>query len=202
MKVGVLALQGDFEEHVSMLRRLGIEAVEVRLPRHLEGLDGVILPGGESTTIVRLIDEYDLRQPLRAFAEAGGAIWGTCAGMIVLGRRVPDLDRPPLGLMDLTVRRNAFGRQIESFEAQVEVQGMAGGPFPAVFIRAPRIEQVGPGVEVLATLDDGAMVAARQDHLLATAFHPELTDDTRFHRLFLELASGARARARLAAGTS
>lgn len=185
-----------------MLRRLGVEAVEVRLPRHLEGLDGVILPGGESTTIVRLIDEYDLRQPLRAFAEAGGAIWGTCAGMIVLGRRVPDLDRPPLGLMDLTVRRNAFGRQIESFEAQVEVQGMAGGPFPAVFIRAPRIEEVGPGVEVLATLDDGAMVAARQDHLLATAFHPELTDDTRFHRLFLELASGARARARLAAGTS
>lgn len=202
MKVGVLALQGDFEEHVSMLRRLGVEAVEVRLPRHLEGLDGVILPGGESTTIVRLIDEYDLRQPLRAFAEAGGAIWGTCAGMIVLGRRVPDLDRPPLGLMDLTVRRNAFGRQIESFEAQVEVQGMAGGPFPAVFIRAPRIEEVGPGVEVLATLDDGAMVSARQDHLLATAFHPELTDDTRFHRLFLELASGARARARLAAGTS
>lgn len=202
MRAGVLALQGDFEEHVAMLRRLGVEAVEVRLPRHLDGLDGLILPGGESTTIVRLIDEYDLREPLRAFAEAGGALWGTCAGMIVLGRRVPDLDRPPLGLMDVTVRRNAFGRQIESFEARVEVQGMAGGPFPAVFIRAPRIEEVGPGVEVLATLDDGAMVAARQGHLLATAFHPELTDDTRFHRLFLELASGARARARLAAGTS
>ncbi len=185
-----------------MLRRLGVEAVEVRLPQHLEGLDGIILPGGESTTIVRLIDEYGLREPLRKFAEAGGALWGTCAGMIVLGRRVPDLDRPPLGLMDLTVRRNAFGRQIDSFEAWVEVRGMDGGPFPAVFIRAPRIEEVGPEVDVLATLDDGTMVAARQGSMLATAFHPELTDDTRFHRLFLELASGARGGARLAAGTS
>ncbi len=184
-----------------MLRRLGVETVEVRLPRHLDNLDGLILPGGESTTIIRLIDEYGLREPLRAFAAAGRALWGTCAGMIVLGSRVPDLDRPPLGLMDLKVHRNAFGRQVDSFEAWLDVRGIDGGPFRAVFIRAPRIEEVGPEVEVLATLEDGTMVAARQGRLLATAFHPELTDDTRFHRLFLDLASGAPTRDRLAAGT-
>jgi 5'-phosphate synthase pdxT subunit len=184
-----------------MLRRLGAATVEVRLPHHLDGLDGLIIPGGESTTIVRLMDEYGLREPLRAFAAAGGAVWGTCAGMIVLGRRVPDLDRPPLGLMDVAVRRNAFGRQVDSFEALLDVLGLDGGPFRAIFIRAPRIEEVGPEVQVLATLGDGTMVAARQGRMLATAFHPELTDDVRFHRLFLDLASGARTADRLAAGT-
>lgn len=182
-----------------MLRRLGVETAEVRLPHHLDGLDALIIPGGESTTIARLIDEYGLREPLKAFAEAGGAVWGTCAGMIVLGARVPDLDRPPLGLMDLGVRRNAFGRQVESFEVALDVRGMPGGPFPAVFIRAPRIEDAGPDVEVLATLDDGTMVAARQGRLLATAFHPELTEDVRFHRMFIELAGGRRDALRLEA---
>lgn len=185
-----------------MLRSLGVETVEVRLAAHLDGLDGLIIPGGESTTIVRLIDEYGLREPLRAFAAAGRALWGTCAGMIVLGSRVPDLDRAPLGLMDLGVRRNAFGRQVNSFEAWLEVRGMDGAPFRAVFIRAPRIEDVGPDVEVLATLEDGTKVAARQGRLLATAFHPELTDDARFHRLFLDLARGARTPDPLVAGTS
>ncbi len=185
-----------------MLRSLGVETVEVRLPAHLAGLDGLIIPGGESTTIVRLIDEYGLREPLRAFAGEGRAVWGTCAGMIVLGSRVPDLHRPPLGLMDLGVRRNAFGRQVDSFEAWLDIRGMDGGPFRAIFIRAPRIEDVGPDVEVLGTLEDGTMVAARQGHLLATAFHPELTDDTRFHRLFLDLANGARTLDRLPTGTS
>ncbi len=188
MKAGVLALQGDFEEHAEALRRLGAEAVEVRLPEQLDGLDALIIPGGESTTITRLIDEYGFREALRDFGARGGAIWGTCAGMIVLASDVPDLDREPLGLMDLQVRRNAFGRQVDSFEAELDVAGMNGGPFHAVFIRAPLVSAAGPGVEVLASLADGTMVAARQGRLLATAFHPELTGDTRFHRLFLALA--------------
>jgi 5'-phosphate synthase pdxT subunit len=185
-----LGLQGDYLEHHQVLRRLGVETVDVRLPQHLEGVDGLIIPGGESTTIGALAERYGLMDPLRRMAEAGKPIWGTCAGMIFLAKDV-GRPQPTLGLMDIRVRRNAFGRQIDSFEVDLEIPALArlGDPrsFHAVFIRAPLIEAVGPGVEVLARLEDGSIVAAQQGHLLATAFHPELTEDTRFHRYFLEL---------------
>lgn len=189
-KVGVLALQGDFAEHEAALRRAGAEPVQVRLPRDLAGLRGLIIPGGESTTITRLMIAYELLEPLRALARNGFPIWGTCAGAIVLAREAIGLDQPNIGAMDITIRRNAFGSQIDSFEIDLPVEGMSE-PFHAVFIRAPVIEAAGPGVEVLARLPDGRMVAARQGALLATSFHPELTDDLRFHRLFLDLAEAA-----------
>jgi 5'-phosphate synthase pdxT subunit len=189
VRIGVLGLQGDYLEHHQVLRRLGVETVDVRLPQHLEGVDGLIIPGGESTTIGALAERYGLMDPLRRMAEAGKPIWGTCAGMIFLAKDV-GRPQPTLGLMDIRVRRNAFGRQIDSFEVDLEIPALARlgdpRPFHAVFIRAPLIEAVGPGVEVLA-LEDGSIVAAQQGHLLATAFHPELTEDTRFHRYFLEL---------------
>ena len=201
MHIGVLALQGAFIEHVHVLHSLGVEAVEVRLPAHLDRLDGLIIPGGESTTIGKLAVEYGLLEPMREIARAGKAIWGTCAGLILLaqklsGPRGKGADPPLLELMDIAVARNAFGRQVDSFEADltipaldaVSAPGEAGRPFHAVFIRAPRIESVGPEVEVLARLDDGTAVAARQGRLLVTAFHPELTADSRFHRYFLSLA--------------
>jgi 5'-phosphate synthase pdxT subunit len=222
--IGVLALQGDFAEHAQMLRRLGHTPVEVRLPRDLAGLAGLIIPGGESTTIGKLAVTYGLMEPLREFAQAK-PVWGTCAGAIFLSR---DARRPQplLGLMDITVERNAFGRQVDSFETDLEVPALAeaegeaargngpkiprsglfgswdqhaGGearprPFHGIFIRAPLIERVGPGVEVLARLPnaagEGRIVAARQGRLLATSFHPELTGDDRFHRLFASLARG------------
>jgi 5'-phosphate synthase pdxT subunit len=187
MRVGVLALQGAFREHIEMLRRLGHEAVEVRLPEHLEGLDALILPGGESTTMGKLLDTFKLREPLRDFVRAGRPTWGTCAGLILLahdaGRTQPLLD-----LMDLRVTRNAFGRQVESFETDLDIPALGAPPFPAVFIRAPVIESVGDEVEVLASLPDGRIVAARQGNLLGTAFHPELTGDPRLHAYFLSLA--------------
>jgi 5'-phosphate synthase pdxT subunit len=186
MRVGVLALQGAFREHSEMVRRLGHEAVEVRLPEHLHGLDALILPGGESTTIGRLMELYGLREPLRAFAAAGRPVWGTCAGMILLARDV-GREQPRLGLLDAHVRRNAFGRQVDSFETALAMPVLGEPPFPAVFIRAPLIEAVGDGIEVLATLTDGTIVAARQGNLLATAFHPELTGDPRLHAYFLGL---------------
>jgi 5'-phosphate synthase pdxT subunit len=188
VRIGILALQGAFSEHAQMLNPLGVETVEVRLPEHLDGLDGLIIPGGESTTIGKLAIEFGLMEPLRQFA-AERPTWGTCAGLIFLAR---DAGRaqPLLGLMDVTVERNAFGRQVDSFETDLEVPTLGGRPFPAVFIRAPLIEKVGPDVEVLARLADGRVVAARQGHLLATAFHPELTNDDRFHRLFLEMVGG------------
>ena len=195
-RIGVLALQGDFSEHLTMLRSLDVEARAVRLPRDLEDLDGLILPGGESTTISRLAEAYGLVEPLRAFAEAGKALWGTCAGAIYLARSAPDLDRPTLGLIDIEVRRNAFGRQIDSFEADLPIAGIEGGPFHAVFIRAPVIEDMGPGVTVLARLEDGRIVAVLEGNRLATAFHPELTTDTRLHRYFVALAEGALTRKR------
>ncbi|MFN3762095.1 MAG: pyridoxal 5'-phosphate synthase glutaminase subunit PdxT [Anaerolineae bacterium] len=190
MKVGVLALQGAFIEHENVLVRLGVRPVEVRLPEHLEGLDGLIIPGGESTTMGILAQKWGLLEPLRAFARSGRPVWGTCAGMILLAKEVVDgvPGQPILGLMDITVRRNAFGRQVDSFEADLEIPALGAPPFHAVFIRAPVIEQVAPGVEVLASLEDGTAVAVRQGHLLATAFHPELTGDVRFHRYFLRLA--------------
>jgi len=192
MKIGVLALQGDFIEHIAVLRRLGVEAREVRLPRDLEGLDGLIIPGGESTTLGKLASDFDLIGPLRDFG-LRKPIWGTCAGMIFIAKDV-GRNQPVLGLMDITVVRNAFGRQVESFEIDLDVSALTRGngaerPFHAVFIRAPVITAVGPDVEILARLEPGgAPVAARQGHLLATAFHPELTPDDRFHRYFLELA--------------
>ena len=186
MKIGVLALQGAFIEHIKMLRRLGVEAVEVRLPADLDSLDGLIIPGGESTTIGKLAVEYGLIDPLRQFAEKRPT-WGTCAGMIFLAKDLGKNVQPILGVMDMTVNRNAFGRQIDSFEADLDVSIFAGSPYHAVFIRAPVVTSVQPNVEVLGKLDDERIVAVQQEHLLATAFHPELTDDLRFHQYFLEI---------------
>ncbi len=191
MKIGVLALQGAFIEHEAMLKRLGVEAVEVRLPGDLKGCDGVIIPGGESTTIGKLAVQYNLIEPLREMAQSGKALWGTCAGMIFMAKDV-GRDQPLLGLMDVRVQRNAFGRQVDSFEADLSIKGIdAAKPFHGIFIRAPLIESVGEGVEVLAQVekdDEDVIVAARQDNLLVTSFHPELSNDTRFHRYFLKMA--------------
>jgi len=183
--IGVLALQGDFAEHAARLRQVDVEAREVRRPAELAELDGLIIPGGESTTIARLLDAYALLEPLRALARDGLPIWGTCAGAIILARRAPGLDRPNLGVMDIGVERNAFGRQVDSFEIDLDVEALGQPPFHAVFIRAPVITDAGPDVSVLARLPDGRIVAARQRNLLATAFHPELTSDDRFHRYFV-----------------
>jgi len=193
-QVGVLALQGAFIEHIHILRSLGVIAREVRLPEQLAGLDGLILPGGESTTIGKLAVAYGLTEPVRRMAAEGLPIWGTCAGMILLARDIGGLDQPLLGLMDIVVRRNAFGRQLQSFVEEIDIPALGNGqaPFPAVFIRAPWIERVGPGVEILARLPEGPIVAARQGNLVATAFHPELTADRRFHRYFLAMVCGER----------
>ena len=189
MKIGVLALQGAFIEHCKMLRRLGIDAREVRLPRHLGQLDGLIIPGGESTTIGKLATAYKLIEPLRQFA-MNKPTWGTCAGMIFLAKDIGIEQQPILGAMDITVDRNAFGRQIDSFETELHIAEIGGEPFHAVFIRAPVVTAAGAGVSALARLNDGRIVAARQGHLLATAFHPELTDDLRLHRYFCDIVDG------------
>jgi len=190
MKIGVLALQGDFHEHRAVLRRIGVETVEVRLPGHLDEIDGLIIPGGESTTIGKLAVAYQLIEPLRRFGERR-PIWGTCAGAIFLSRDVRR-QQPLLGLMEIQVARNAFGRQVDSFEIDLDVPVLekvqpGGGPYHAVFIRAPLIESAADGVQILAKLEDGRIVAAQQGHLLATSFHPELTQDDRFHRFFMTL---------------
>ncbi|MBI3971121.1 MAG: pyridoxal 5'-phosphate synthase glutaminase subunit PdxT [Chloroflexi bacterium] len=192
-RIGVLAMQGDFAEHAESLRRAGAEPVEVRLPGDLEGLDGLIIPGGESTTIGKLLDQWGMIEPLREQIGRGLPVWGTCAGAILLAKDVRDAlpGQPLLEVMDIAVRRNAFGRQVQSFEAALEVPALGDEPFPAVFIRAPRIEAAGPQTEVLAMLPDGTIAAVRQGHLLATAFHPELTPDVRFHQLFLEFMQAA-----------
>ena len=192
MKIGVLALQGDFAEHIAMLQRLGVEAGEVRLPVQLDNLDGLIITGGESTTIGKLATAYELMEPLRRFG-ANRAIWGTCAGAILLSKDI-HRQQPLLGLMDIVVERNAFGRQVDSFEADLDVpalEGVApgGGAYHAIFIRAPLIEAAQADAQVLAQLPDGRIVAAQQGHLLATSFHPELTGDDRFHRYFISLAA-------------
>jgi 5'-phosphate synthase pdxT subunit len=191
MKIGVLALQGDFAEHITMLQRLGVEAVEVRLPKQLADLDGLIIPGGESTTFGKLASHYQLLDPLQEFGQRK-AIWGTCAGAIFLSKDI-HRNQPLLKLMDITVERNAFGRQVDSFEVDLDVPalrqvGPSERPFHAVFIRAPLIESVSGAAQALARLDDGRIVAAQQGRLLATSFHPELTGDDRFHRYFLKLA--------------
>jgi 5'-phosphate synthase pdxT subunit len=185
-KVGVLALQGDFAEHEAIVTRLGAETRQVRLPEDLVGLDALIIPGGESTTITRLMALYGLLEPLRNFASAR-PVWGTCAGMIVMAKRATDLDRETLGLMDIEVERNAFGRQVDSFETDLPFEEIAGGDVHMVFIRAPLIQHAEPNVKVLARIEGKGIVAARQGHLLATAFHPELTGDDRVHRYFLSL---------------
>ena len=191
-KIGVLALQGDFREHREAMERLQVSTGEVRLPRDLDGLDALIIPGGESTTIVRLLKSSGLLEPLQTLAHEGFPMWGTCAGMILLAKRLDETGIPALQAMDITVRRNAFGRQVDSFEADLSIPALGDVPFHAVFIRAPIIEDVGPEVEVLARLPDGTPVAALQKRILATAFHPELTPDTRLHQFFLDLASTPR----------
>src|SRR3990170_4661821 len=190
--IGVLALQGDFIEHQAALRRLGADVRQVRSAEHLRDLDGLVIPGGESTTLCRLIQDFSLYEPLRAVLKTGIPVWGTCAGMIVLAQRASGLEFPTLGALDISVRRNAYGRQVDSFEADLDVPALGDKPFHAVFIRAPVVDSVGPGVEVLASLPDespdaGSPVALRQGPVMATAFHPELTDDPRFHRYFLDL---------------
>lgn len=187
--VGVLALQGDFREHARMLKEVGAEPREVRLPADLEGLDGLIIPGGESTTIGKLMLAYNLQQPLRELIAAGTMLWGTCAGLILLARETDNAlaGQPLLATMRVRVKRNAFGSQGDSFEADLKVPVLGDPPFHAVFIRGPAVESVADGVEVLATLDDGTIVAVRQDNLLGTAFHPEMTGDPRFHEYFLRL---------------
>jgi len=187
MKIGVLALQGAFVEHCRAVQGLGAEAVVVRLPGHLHGLDGLIIPGGESTTISRLMAEHGLLQPLKDLAKQGLPILGTCAGMILMAKSVPDFTLQTLGLMDIAVRRNAFGSQVDSFEADLEMPALGQTAFHAVFIRAPVIEAADSTVEILARLPDGAAVAARQGSLLAVAFHPELTADSRLHRYLLDI---------------
>lgn len=194
MKVGVLALQGDFIEHIQMLRSLGVEAAEVRKPEQLRDLDALIIPGGESTTFAKLAAEYGLMEPIREMCQSGKPVWGTCAGLIFLAKDV-GRRQPVLGVLDVQVKRNAFGRQVDSFEVDLNVPELARAeknghhprPFHGVFIRAPLIEDVGTDVDVLAQLDDGTIVAARQGNLLATSFHPELTQDPRFHEYFVQM---------------
>ena len=190
MKIGVLALQGAFAEHIATLRRLGVDTTPVRLPHQLVGLDGLIIPGGESTSITRLMLSYDLMREISNLAKNDLAILGTCAGMIVLAKELLDNSIQPLGVMDIKVRRNAFGSQRESFETELSIPVLGEKPFPGVFIRAPLIEQVNSGTEILAKLTDGTKVAARQGKALVSAFHPELTNDLRFHQYFLGIVSG------------
>ena len=185
--VGILAIQGDVIEHRHALERIGAETTEIRLPDQLEGIDGLIIPGGESTTIVQLIDIYDLRGVICDKVRSGLPTWGTCAGMIVLADRLTDRRPDPLRLMNIDVSRNAFGRQVDSFEQDLDIAGVDGPPFRGVFIRAPVVNSAGEGTEILARLDDGRPVAVRQDSMLATSFHPELTDDSRVHQLFVSM---------------
>jgi 5'-phosphate synthase pdxT subunit len=189
VKIGVLALQGAVTEHIQILSALDTEAVPVRLPSELDGLDALIIPGGESTTISKLLSDYELMEPIRKLAEQGFPIFGTCAGLVLLARRVSNLEMETIGVMDIEVKRNAFGRQVDSFEANLEIPALHNGTFRGVFIRAPIIEKAENGVEVLCQLSDKP-VAVRQGKLLACAFHPELTDDLRLHRYFLDIVKG------------
>jgi 5'-phosphate synthase pdxT subunit len=189
MRIGVLAVQGAFAEHMATLAAIGVEGVEVRLPSDLEDVSGLILPGGESTAQRRLIERWGLRQPILDLARSGAPLFGTCAGMILLAHEIADGDPNVLPLLDIDVRRNAFGRQLDSFEADVAVPMLGDRPVHAVFIRAPIVERAGPGVDVLARLDDGRIVAVREKNVVATAFHPELAGETRFHRLVATMAA-------------
>jgi pyridoxal 5'-phosphate synthase pdxT subunit len=194
LRIGVLALQGDFEAHLKMLAELGVEGKAVRLPKHLDDLDGIILPGGESTTIGKLMVLYGLDEPLQQKIRVGFPIWGTCAGLILLARETDNAleGQPMLASMHIRVRRNAFGSQRESFETDLSVPVIGEAPFHAFFIRGPAIESVSPKLEVLATLDDGTIVAVREGHLLGTAFHPEIGGDPRFHQYFLRIVQSVK----------
>ena len=187
MEVGVLALQGDFAEHIAVLKRLGVTGREIRLPEQLENINGLIIPGGESTTLSRLMSIYSMREPIEQMSRQGKTIWGTCAGMIMVAQEITEEDPVPLKLMDIGVLRNGFGRQVDSFEQDLQVIDLGPAPFHGVFIRAPVITRVGREVKVMATLPDGQPVAVRQGNLLATSFHPELTADNRLHQYFLDL---------------
>ena len=187
MKVGVLALQGTFIEHIEILRQLGVEAPPIRLPHELDTLDGLIMPGGESTTMLRLMDSFGLIRPIKEMAQQGLPIWGTCAGMVLLAKSISNYQMKTLNLMNTKVRRNAFGSQPDSFELDLKIPIVGKEPFHAIFIRAPVIEEVEPAVQVLSSLPDGTLVAVRQNRLLACAFHPEFTDDPRFHNYFLNM---------------
>jgi 5'-phosphate synthase pdxT subunit len=189
MKIGVLALQGAFIEHISIMQQLGVEASPIRLPNELNGLDGLIIPGGESTAILQLMKSFSLIQPLRELAKAGLPILGTCAGMICLTKKVSNHDMETLAVVDMVVNRNAFGRQIDSFETALPIPVLGDKPFPAIFIRAPFIEEADAKVEILARLPGGVAVACKQEKVIATAFHPELSDDLRFHRYFLRIVA-------------
>ena len=189
MKIGVLALQGAFREHLRTLGAIGVEGVPVRLPHDLEDVAGLILPGGESTTMRQLIERWGLRQPILDLASSGAPLFWTCAGMIVLAREIAGGEPPILALLDVTVERNAFGRQLDSFETELTVPVLGDQPVHGVFIRAPVIERTGPDVDILARLDDGRIVAVRERNIVATAFHPELAGETRFHRLVAAMAS-------------
>ena len=188
-RIGVLALQGDFAEHLDVLRSLGGEPREIRKAEHFDGLDGLIIPGGESTTIVKLMNTYGIGEAIWKAHSRGMSVWGTCAGMIVVARELTDPYPSPLGLIDIAVSRNWFGRQIDSFEIDLRFTGIGNDPFRAVFIRAPVIESCGPNVEVLARVEGSSAVAARSNTVLVTAFHPELTEDSRVHQYFLRMAS-------------
>lgn len=189
VRIGVLAVQGAFAEHIDVLRGLGVDAVAVRLPEDLEGVSGLILPGGESTTMRKLIDRWGLHAPIAELARQGVPIFGTCAGMILLAAEITDGDAPVFPLLDISVKRNAFGRQLASFEGELNVPVLGNRPVHAVFIRAPIVERVGPDVDVLAQLDGGRVVAVRSGSVVATAFHPELAGETRFHRLIATMAA-------------
>ena len=190
MKIGVLAIQGDFTEHIAILSRLGISGREVRLPDQMTDLDGLIIPGGESTTLSRLMSIYNLHEPVSQLAHQNKALWGTCAGMIMMAHEITEEDPIPLQLMDIGVQRNAFGRQIDSFEQDLDIPAFDSPPFHAIFIRAPIVVRVGESVKVISALPGGRPVAVRQGNRMATSFHPELTNDTRFHQYFLDLAAG------------
>lgn len=184
-RIGVLALQGDFIEHQAALSKIGIHSMEVRLPEQLDDLDGIIIPGGESTTISKLMDIYNIRERLKKCIDDGLAVWGTCAGMILLAKYLEEPDPIPLQVMNITVSRNAYGRQRDSFETDVNITQLGPNPYHAVFIRAPKITDIGSKVEILASLQDGGPIAVRENNLLATSFHPELTNDLRFHSFFM-----------------
>ncbi len=192
LKIGVLALQGAFIEHCHILEKLGVDTPEIRLPGQLHALDGLIMPGGESTTILKLMHGYGLFQPLKELISRGFPVWGTCAGMICLASRIKNSQQSslqPLEAMEITVKRNAFGRQVDSFEIELDMPVLGTQPYHAIFIRAPLIEKVGESVEVLAKLPEGVIVAARQGNLLASSFHPELTADARFHQYFIKVVA-------------
>ncbi|MFO7772886.1 MAG: pyridoxal 5'-phosphate synthase glutaminase subunit PdxT [Dehalococcoidia bacterium] len=187
MRIGVLALQGTFIEHISAMQRIGVEAPPIRLPDQLDNLDGLVIPGGESTSILELMKSFGFVRPLKQLAQAGFPVLGTCAGLVCLARKVSNYDMETLAVMDMAVKRNASGRQINSFESDLPIPVLGDKPFPAVFIRAPFVDEVGPKMEVMARLPGGVAVACRQENLMATAFHPELTSDLRLHSYFVSI---------------